>query len=570
MDVVERAQRWLADDPDPTTRRELKDLLDRNDLNALHERFDTSLVFRNAALLGPLGAGPSRINRVNVIRATAGLCAWLGEQLPNAVERGVCVGFDGRHMSRELATDAAGVIAGAGFQVWMVDGAMPTPVLAFSVLQTGAAAGVMITGEDSPRSYNGYKVFWENGAPIIGAQEKDIAKEMARIESVGNVPRWTRHEATARGRMQALTDLAERYREQVSALVGPPSKARSLSIAYTALHGVGDPLVRTILGAARFSGLKSLASQANPDGRFPTVDPPSLESPGAMKQVLALAAKINAELVLANDPDAGRLAVAAASDQGHQVISGNDLHCLLADDLLERAEEGPKRVVISSVFSSPLLGQIAEAHGARWEQTLAGHGWIHRRSIEMEAEDYQYILGYDDALGYGATTFVRDKDGISAALLVADLAARCKALGTTLLGRREAMWRRYGLYVSRRFSEAFETADADEKMAAMMGRTRDEPPERIADLEVEACLDLKRGVRLLPDESEAPLQLPDADLLVFELQGGHRAILCPSPTEPKLDYYVDVRIEIDAKEEVDAAKKRGNAVIDEVAAALRE
>jgi phosphomannomutase len=560
----------LADDPDPATRRELKELLDRNDLNALHERFDTSLAFRNASLRGPLGAGPNRINRVTVIRATAGLCAWLREQFPGAVERGVCVGFDGRQMSRELATDAAGVIAGAGFQVWMVDGAMPTPVLAFSVLQTGAAAGVMITGGDSPRAYNGYEVFLGNGAPIVSPHEEGIAKEIARMESVGNIPRWTRHEAISRGRMQALTDLAERYRERVSALVGPPSEARRLPIAYTALHGVGAPLVRTILGAARFSGLTSLASQADPNGRFPTVESPNPEEPEAMKQVFALARKINAELVLANDPDGGRLGVAAASDQGYQVISGNDLHCMLADDLLERAEDEPKRLVISSILSSPLLGQIAEAHGARWEQTLAGHGWIHRRAIEIEAEGYQYILGYDDALGYGATTFVRDKDGISAALLVADLAARCKALGTTLLGRREAIWRRYGLYLNRRFSEVFETADAEEKMTAIMSRYRDEPPERVADFEVEACLDLNKGVRILPDKSEAPLEMPNTDLLVFELEGGHRAILCPSETEPKLNYQVDVRIEIDAEEEVDTARQRGDAVVDRIAAAIRE
>jgi phosphomannomutase len=451
----------------------------------------------------------------------------------------------------------------------MLDDEMPTPVLGFSVLQTGAAAGVMITGGHSPPAYSGYKVFWGNGAQIISPHHEGIAQEIARIDSAANVPRWTRHEATAHGRMQALTDLVERYREQVGALVGPPSEARRLPIAYTALHGVGDRLVRTILGAAGFSGLESLTSQAEPDGRFPTVELPNPEEPEAMVHVVALAKRIGAELVLANDPDAGRLAVAVASDEGYEVLSGNDVGCMLAADLLAKTESDAKCLVVSSIVSSPLLGRIADAHGARWEQTLVGHNWINHRAIELETEGYRYIIGYDEALGYGVTTFVRDKDGISAALLVADLAARCKARGRTLLDQREAMWRRHGLHLSGKTSEAFGGRDANEKMASAMNRYRDDPPSQVADLQVEAWLDVKKGVRTLRDKSEAPLQLPESDLLVFELEGGHRAVLRPSETEPRLECYVDVRIEITAEEEVEPARQRGNALIDRISNAMR-
>jgi phosphomannomutase len=537
----------LADGSDPATRRELRQLLDRNDIDALHDCFDTTLAFGAAGLRGLLGPGPNRMNRVTVVRATAGLCAWLRQQLPNAEERGVCVGFDGRRMSRELATDAAGVIAGAGFQVWMLDDQMPTPVLGFSVLQTGAAAGVVITGGHSPPAYSGYKVFWGkvfwgNGAQIISPHVEGIAQEIAQIDSTANVPRWTRHEATAHGRMQALNDLVERYREQVGALVGPPSAAR----------------------------LESVASQAEPDGRFPTVEVTNPAEPTAMVHVLTLAKKIGAELVLANDPDAGCLAVAAVSDEGHEVLSGNDVGCMLAHDLLEATESETKRLVISSIVSSPLLGRIAEAHGARWEQTLVGHNWINHRAIELEAEGYRYIIGYDEAGSYGATTFVRDKDGVSAALLVADLAARLKARGRTLLAQREAMWRRHGLHLSRKISKAFGGRDANEKIAAVMSRYRDDPPSQIADLEVEGWLDAKNGLRILRDKSEAPLELPESDLLVFELEGGHRAMLRPSETEPRLDYYVDVRIELAAEEEVEPARQRGNALINRIIDAMRE
>ncbi len=442
MDPVERAEQWLADDPDPVTRRELKQLLDRGDRDRIDDCFDASLTFEDASLRGRMGPGPNRMNRVTVIRATAGLCRWLRQQMPSAAERGVCVGFDARKMSGELATDAAGVIAGAGFQVWMLDDMMPAPVLAFSVLETGAAAGVMITGGESAASWNGYRVFGSNGARITSADEEAITREIAEIGSAGNVPRWTRHQAIAQGRMQALNDLVERYRERVVSLVGPASEARRLPIAYSALHGVGDRLVRAVLGATGFTGLKSVTSQADPDGRFPTVETPNPREPEALEKVFALATKISAELVLVNDPDAGRLGVAAPSRDGYELLSRDDVGCMLAEDLLERDDGSSKRMVLSTTSGSPLLGKIAEAHGARCEQTEPGQGAIQRRALELEAEGYRYVIGFDDG-GYAATTFVRDQDGVSAALLVADLAARCKARGKTLFDQREAMRRRY-------------------------------------------------------------------------------------------------------------------------------
>ncbi len=379
---------------------------------------------------------------VTVIRATAGLCRWIRQHLPNAAERGICVGFDAAKMSRELATDSAGVIAAAGFQVWMLDDAMPTPVLAFSVLETGAAAGLMITGGDRPASAEGYEVFGANGARIIPPQEEAIAREIDGIDSASNVPKWTRHQATAQGRMQALNDLVERYRERLVSLVGPASEARRLPIAYTALHGVGGRLVRVVLGATGFTGLKSVAAEAEPDGRFTPIESLDPREPEALEKVFMLANKIGAELVLANDPEAGCVVVAAPSGEGYEVLSSDDVGCMLADDLLERGDRDSKRLVLSTTSSSPLLGKIAEAHGARWEQTNVGQARIQHRAFELEAEGYRYVLGFDD-FGYAATTFVRDRDGVSAALLVADLAARCKARESTLLDQRDAIRRRY-------------------------------------------------------------------------------------------------------------------------------
>lgn len=569
MDVIEQANRWLQDDPDPATQRQLKKLLEANDLEALNDCFGSTLSFGTAGLRGLLGPGPNRMNRVTVIRATAGLCAWLKKEVPNATERGICVGFDARRMSREFADDAAAVIAGAGFQVWMLGDVMPTPVLGFSVLQTSAAAGIMITASHNPPAYNGYKVFWGNGAQIIPPHDDGIAAEIASIQSVRDVPRKSRHQAISEGRMQELLDLVERYREAVLALVGPASTARTLPIAYTALHGVGDSLIRTILGGAGFTGLQSVASQAKPDGRFPTVDFPNPEEPGAMDQVLALAKKIKAEVVLANDPDADRLAVAAKTDDGYEVLSGNDVGCLLAEDLLTQRGDLEKKMVLSSIVSSPMLEKIAEAHDALFEQTLTGHKWINNRAIELEGEGYTYVMGYEEALGYGCTAFVRDKDGISAALLMADLAARQKARGSSLLEMREQMWRRYGLYLSRQISDVFEGSDANEKMASVMKKARENLSWELAGIQVEECLDVLRRVRIGADKSETPLELPESDLLIFQLEGGHRAMLRPSGTEPKLKYYVDVRVEIAESETLAEAKARGEALLDQISVALR-
>ncbi|HJL37473.1 MAG TPA: hypothetical protein RMG95_17410, partial [Polyangiaceae bacterium LLY-WYZ-15_(1-7)] len=464
-----QVEAWIAEDPDPTTREELQALLDAGDAAELADRFRGPLRFGTAGLRGLLGGGPNRMNRVVVLRATAGLCAYLKAHVTNAAERGVCIGFDGRRMSRQLATDVAEVVTGMGLKARVYDTLTPTPLVAFSVLDQGAAAGVVVTASHNPPDYNGYKVYWGNGAQIVPPHDAGIAAAIDAVGPVAEIPRMPRAEAEAAGRIVALGEADERaYLAGVKGLALHPETPRELRIAYTAMHGVGGRFVHQALADQGFSRVFGVPEQAEPDGAFPTVAFPNPEEDGAMDLVLALAEKEGADLVLANDPDADRLAVSIRHGGAYVALSGNEIGCLLAHYLLEEGPQGPNRLVVESVVSSPMLLAIGAAHGARGEQTLTGHKWIQNRGLELEArEGLCFVFGYEEALGYAVGALVRDKDGISAAVLMADLAAWCASEGRTVIDELERAWRRYGMYLSEQVSVVLPGADGAAKIASL-------------------------------------------------------------------------------------------------------
>ena len=308
-----------------------------------------------------------------------------------------------------------------------------------------------------------------------------------------------------------------------------------------------------------------MASQREPDGAFPTVAFPNPEEAGAMDAVTALAREVEADLVLANDPDADRLAVEVRHEGEYVRLTGNEIGCLLAAYLLEEGDAEGDRLVVESVVSSPMLADIAAAHGAHAEQTLTGHKWIQNRAIELEsAEGMRFVFGYEEALGYACGTLVRDKDGISAAAVMADLAAFCRTRGMTLIDYREQAWRRYGLYLSDQVSIVLPGLSGAEQIGAMMDRSRREPPSELGGLGVVAIQDFETRVRRAADGTETALTFPAANVVVFEIDGGHRAMLRPSGTEPKLKMYFDVRVTMGADESVDDAQRRGRALLQRV------
>jgi phosphomannomutase len=333
---------------------------------------------------------------------------------------------------------------------------------------------------------------------------------------------------------------------------------------------VGARLALEALRQAGFSKVWSVPEQAEPDGAFPTVSFPNPEEEGAMDLVLALAKKQRADVVFANDPDADRLAVAVRDVEGEYVqLTGNEVGCLLGHYLLDQGPAGDARLVVSTIVSSPMLGSIARAHGARWEQTLTGFKWIANRAMELEAEaDARFVFGYEEALGYTVGELVRDKDGIGTAVVVADLAAWCRSRGRTLLDELEEAWRRYGMYLSRQVSRVHPGPEGADEIAAVMRSVRGAPPTSIASRAVTASSDLSTGIRRTAGGDEAALPFPKSNVLSFELEGGHRVMMRPSGTEPKLKSYFDVRIDMGEGETVDAARARGEALLDELASWL--
>jgi len=533
---------WIEDDPDSETREELTGLLARGEVEEIRDRFRGSLQFGTAGLRGLLGAGPNRMNRAVVLRTTAGLCAWIKQQVPDYRSRGVCIGYDGRRLSRELAAEAAAVVGAAGIKARVFDDVVPTPLLAYAVLDRRAAAGIMITASHNPPAYNGYKVYWENGAQIIPPHDQGIAGSIRGVHSVTAIPRIDRAEAAARGLLEVLgEDIVSRYLDGVAGLGVHPETPRDVRIAYTALHGVGEKLARRALSEGGFDDVHSVASQAEPDGAFPTVSFPNPEEKGAMDRVLALAAEVDADLVIANDPDADRLAISVRESAGRYVsLNGNEIGCLLAHYLLDQ-REGEGRLVICSVVSSPMLGSIAEAHGARFTQALTGFKWIANDAMRLEREQgLHFVFGYEEALGYTVGTLVRDKDGISGAAVMADMAAWCKSRGRTLLDERDEMWRRYGLYLSRQISVVLPGAEGADRIDAIMEGVREKPPTRLGPLEVVATSDLLSGTRKPRDGAPTELDFPPSNVMILDLEGANRVMLRPSGTEPKIKFYFDV------------------------------
>jgi phosphomannomutase len=578
LEVIRRAaEQWMQHDPDPATRAELAALLAKSDLAStdIVDRFTGRLEFGTAGLRGVIGAGPNRMNRAVVARTTLGLARYLKKS--GASGGAVVVGYDGRRMSREFADDAASVLAAAGLRAILARGPIPTPLTAFAVKHAHAVAGVMVTASHNPPEYNGYKVYWGNGAQIIPPLDEGIAKEIDLAPPANEVPKMELTEARAKGVVVDMpSEYEEAYLDAVSALaVHATGGTRDLAIVYTPLHGVGDKLAREALSEASFTNVHSVSEQREPDGAFPTVAFPNPEEKGAMDLSFALARSIRADLVLANDPDADRLAVAVPapgkSASGFVQLTGNQVGVLLGHYVLtERKIEGTP-LVIASIVSSPLLGHIARKLGARYEETLTGFKWIANRAMEIERAEpnVKFVFGYEEALGYTVGDVVRDKDGVSAAMLAAEMTAVLASRGRDLLAELDEIARRYGLFVSSQVNVTRKGASGAKEIAEMMDRLRAARHDRIGGHAVVAVSDYEARVkRLMNDGASTALTLPPSNVLAFDLEGGSRIIARPSGTEPKVKFYFDVREEVRAGEPVSATEARANAAMKALADAF--
>jgi phosphomannomutase len=483
------------------------------------------------------------MNRALVRRVTAGLAAYLLEHLPQARERGVVVGYDGRHLSTEFAADTSGVLAGAGIRVHAFTDVAPTPVIAFAVTELGAAAGVMVTASHNPPEYNGYKVYWENGAQIIPPHDSGISAAIDAVGDLASVRLLDGPEAESQGLLRLVPEsLGATYVDRVLRLRRSDAGAGSVSVVYSPMHGVGGAWVKRVFAAAGYTGLHVVPEQAEPDGDFPTVRFPNPEEPGAMDLSLALARERDADLILANDPDADRLAVITrAPDGGYRPLSGNEIGILLANYLLEKdAPENP--LVCTTIVSTGMLRLMAEAYGAAYAETLTGFKWIANKALELKrSRGMNFVFGFEEALGYTAGELVRDKDGVSAALLFADLFGACRAGGLTIVDYLEQIYRRFGLHQTRQISLTMEGSEGLARIEAMMSSLRRDPVREVNGVAVVVTADVKEGTeRNLQTGAITRLDLPPSNVLRYNLADGTRLLARPSGTEPKIKFYVEV------------------------------
>ncbi|MGW5666164.1 phospho-sugar mutase [Streptomyces sp. NPDC003758] len=527
-ELIARAKAWLAEDPDADTRDELAKLIDAEDHAELATRFSGTLQFGTAGLRGELGAGPMRMNRSVVIRAAAGLAAYLKAQGHGGGL--VVIGYDARHKSADFARDTAAVMTGAGLRAALLPRPLPTPVLAFAIRHLGAVAGVEVTASHNPPRDNGYKVYLGDGSQIVPPADAEIAAEIDAITTLTAVPRpdagW-----------DTLDDsVLEAYLARTDAVLAPDSP-RIARIVYTAMHGVGKDVLLAAFARAGFPEPVLVAEQAEPDPDFPTVAFPNPEEPGAMDLAFAKARETDPDLVIANDPDADRCAAAVKDGSDWRMLRGDEVGALLAAHLVRRGAHG---TFAESIVSSSLLGRIAEKAGLPYEETLTGFKWIAR------VEGLRY--GYEEALGYCVDPDgVRDKDGITAALLITELASQLKSEGRTLLDLLDDLAVEHGLHATDQLSVRVQDLSL---IAAAMRRLREQPPTALAGLPITKSEDLTQGTDMLPP----------TDGLRYTLDGA-RVIVRPSGTEPKLKCYLEVVVPVATHADLPAARARATELL---------
>ncbi|MFE7238384.1 phospho-sugar mutase [Streptomyces sp. NPDC057580] len=527
QDLITQARTWLAEDPDPETRDELAKLIDAEDLDALAARFAGTLQFGTAGLRGELGAGPMRMNRSVVVRAAAGLAAYL--KAKGQTGGTVVIGYDARYKSADFARDTAAVMTGAGLRAAVLPRPLPTPVLAYAIRHLGAVAGVEVTASHNPPRDNGYKVYLGDGSQIVPPADGEIADAIAAVGPLAGVDR-------PESGWEILGDeVLDAYLARTDAVLDAGSP-RTAQVVYTAMHGVGTSVLTAAFARAGFPEPVLVAEQAEPDPAFPTVAFPNPEEPGAMDLAFATARRAHPDIVIANDPDADRCAVAVPDpsvDGGWRMLRGDEVGALLAAHLVARGAAG---VFAESIVSSSLLGRIAEKAGNGYEETLTGFKWIAR------VDGLRY--GYEEALGYCVDPDgVRDKDGITAALLVAELASVLKEQGRTLLDLLDDIAVEHGLHATDQLSVRVEDLSV---IADAMRRLREAPPTALAGLAVTSAEDLSEGTE----------QLPPTDGLRYHLEGA-RVIVRPSGTEPKLKCYLEVVVPVGSADDLPAARAKG-------------
>lgn len=558
---MQDAMNWLARDPDPRTREELQHLIDEGMHDELEDRFTQRLEFGTAGLRGKVGCGPNRMNRLVIQETATGLGHYLIEHVANATMRGVVVGYDGRLDSKQFAIDTASVLTALGIKVYLTSNVAATPIVAFGIEHFNAAAAVVVTASHNPPEYNGFKVYWENGAQIIPPHDAGIAAE---IDSAATkpIPLMSLSDAETQGKLVWLTEgYYQTYRAAInqSPFVKNDIESAKTTIAYTAMHGVGAQMAEDLLHDSGFHKVFSVAEQREPDGHFPTVNFPNPEEKGAMDLVVNLAKSVGADIACANDPDADRFAVAVkTNDDSYKMLTGDQVGVLFAHYLLSKPHT-KNQLVGNSIVSSTLLEKVANSHGATYFQTLTGFKWLANIGMQLEDEQNEFLFAYEEALGYTIGTQVRDKDGLSAIVVFAQLVEELKSQGRTVWDLLSQISFEHGVHTNAQRSIAL-----DPDSPSIGSKLRAAQPKTINGIAISVIEDLQSSLRFITGGATEAINLPASDVLIYHLEDGSRIIVRPSGTEPKVKVYYETVTKFEGTETYDDTRQRGEEYMDKL------
>ncbi len=547
VDVRKAYEQWLSDFAnDPETVADLKAIADKPE--EIQDRFYTGLSFGTAGMRGVLGMGTNRMNKYNVRRATMGLAKYLMQDPENA-KRGVVIAYDSRRFSAEFAKDTALVLAANGVPAFLFDALRPVPILSYAVRHLNAAGGVVITASHNPPQYNGYKVYGDDGAQLGPEAAEAVTGYIQALSYLEAVP-MDEEEAKKAGLLKIIGDkeVDDDYMAEIKTLCIQPEMLKEqgdkLSIVYTPLHGSGNVPVRRMLREIGITKVAVVPEQELPDPDFTTLKVPNPEDPSAFILAEKLADEVHANVIFATDPDCDRLGVAVRGHDGvFHLLTGNQIGCVLLEYILStKKKQGTlpaNAAAVKSIVSTSLANRICDSYGVKMYETLTGFKFIGEKIQQFQdTGSNTFVFGFEESYGFLSSTFVRDKDGVNASLLISEVAAACEAEGITLYDRMQDIFKKYGYYVEKVVSTTLPGMDGLSRMKAIMKELRENPPKTLAGLKVTAVRDYLAHTRVSESGTET-MDLPSSDVLYYELEGGNWVCVRPSGTEPKIKLYVN-------------------------------
>ncbi|MDF1568803.1 MAG: phospho-sugar mutase [Spirochaetaceae bacterium] len=550
-EIRTKAETYLKHEENQIFRDEVTELLKAEDWEQLSDRFWRELDFGTGGLRGLIGGGDNRMNTYVIRKATQGLANYILSHVAES-ERGVVIAYDSRRFSDLFAEEAARVMAANHIRTWLFTSLRPTPELSFAVRQFGACAGIMVTASHNPAAYNGYKVFWSDGAQVVPPHDKGIIGEVRNI--TGDVPAMDRKEADKAGLIISVDrEVDEPYHDMVVGQSLNPdlvkAEGKNLKVVFTPLHGTGLVPVETVLGRLGID-VVTVPEQREPDGNFPTISFPNPEMAPALKMALDLAKDQEADLVMATDPDADRLGIAVPDSGEWKLISGNQLGSMLADYIFRtRKSQGrlpANPAFVNTIVTSEIQNRIAESYGATCFRVLTGFKYIGEKIRQFEADNtYSYVFGGEESYGFLVGTAVRDKDAVSAASMTAEMALWNRNRGKSVMDHLRELWAKFGFWKEILISRDFEGQKGQDIMASLMDSLREDPPKEIASVSIEAMRDFRNGTttKIADGSVVKDIMLPSSDVLQFVLADGSLVTARPSGTEPKVKFYASCRSE---------------------------